>query len=124
MSAAGFRRMVMSFPDVLESAHHGHPDFRARGRIFATLAPPDRGAWAMVKLTPRQQGEFVKAFPLVFTLFPGAWGRNGSTRVNLDAVSPASRAAVRAAAVAAWTNVAEAMVGRPRSRRRAAKDPP
>ena len=37
-----------------------HPDFRVKGKIFATLGVPDAG-WGMVKLTPKQQKKFVKA---------------------------------------------------------------
>jgi len=33
-----FRRLALSLPDVVESAHMNHPDFRVGGRIFATLA--------------------------------------------------------------------------------------
>ncbi len=42
------RRIALSMPEALESAHMGHPDFRVRGKIFATLWPDkDR---AVVKL--------------------------------------------------------------------------
>ena len=50
-----------------------HPDFRADGHIFATLGYPDE-KFAMVKLTPEQQAEFVKKEPEVFTPVPGKWG--------------------------------------------------
>jgi hypothetical protein len=45
-----FRKLALSFPEVIESAHMRHPDFRVDGRIFATLGYPD-GDWAVVKLT-------------------------------------------------------------------------
>jgi predicted DNA-binding protein (MmcQ/YjbR family) len=30
--------MVAALADAQEGAHHGHPDFRVRGKIFATLS--------------------------------------------------------------------------------------
>jgi len=51
VTAQDFRRIALSFPEVTESAHMGHPDFRVKKRIFATLGYPARG-WGMVKLTP------------------------------------------------------------------------
>lgn len=62
----------------------GHPDFRALGRIFATLHADNRNG--MVKITPEQQQRFVQEHPGVFTPESGAWGRQGCTRVRLDAV--------------------------------------
>ena len=46
-----FRRAALSFPEATEGAHMGHPDFRVRNKIFASLGVPD-AAWGMVKLTP------------------------------------------------------------------------
>ena len=39
----------------------GHPDFRANGRIFATLHQDM--LWGMVKLTPEQQQDFIRDDP-------------------------------------------------------------
>lgn len=47
----GFRRIALRLEGVVESAHHGHPDFRVGGRIFATLGYPD-AKWGMVNLAP------------------------------------------------------------------------
>ena len=54
MTPDGFRRVALGLEGASESAHHGHPDFRVGGRIFATLGYPDR-KWGMVNLTPDQQ---------------------------------------------------------------------
>jgi hypothetical protein len=70
--------------DASEGAHMGHPDFRAGGRIFATLHADNRHG--MVKLTPEQQQRFVESHPGACTPESGAWGRQGCTRVRLDAV--------------------------------------
>lgn len=69
----------------IEGAHMGHPDFRANGKIFATLYPD--GENGMVKLTPDQQQDFMGADPAAFTPASGAWGRQGCTTVRLDSVA-------------------------------------
>jgi hypothetical protein len=79
-----FRRVALGMTDAIEAAHMGHPDFRANGRIFATLHHDRRTG--MVKLTPEQQQRFTRDNPASFTPENGAWGRAGSTRVQLDAV--------------------------------------
>jgi hypothetical protein len=63
----------------------GHPDFRVRGKIFATLHYPDQN-WGMVKLPPEHQHNFVHDQPEAFVPVKGAWGRQGSTNVRLDTV--------------------------------------
>src|SRR5204862_5787697 len=53
MTEDDFRRLALSFPETIESANMGHPGFRVRGKIFATLLPDkDTG---MAKLNPEQQ---------------------------------------------------------------------
>jgi hypothetical protein len=80
-----FRRLALALPGVTEQQHMGHPDFRAGGRIFATLGYPDRMS-AMVKLTPELQAVMIREHPAAFAPAPGAWGRQGSTMVNLAQV--------------------------------------
>ncbi|HEV2421744.1 MAG TPA: MmcQ/YjbR family DNA-binding protein [Candidatus Acidoferrales bacterium] len=102
VTPAQFRRMALAFPETEESAHMNHPDFRVRGKIFATLAYPDK-KWAMVKLTPDQQEVFVADDPGVFAPAAGAWGRQGNTTVRLGA---AKQQTLRRAILAAWLNTA------------------
>ena len=59
----------------VEGSHMAHPDFRANGQIFATLYPDNESG--MVKLTPEQQEEFMRANPGIFSPASGAWGRQG-----------------------------------------------
>jgi hypothetical protein len=59
-----------------------HPDFRVDGKIFATLGHP-RSGWAMIKLPPEDQRFLLRAHPGTFTPATGAWGRAGSTMVEL-----------------------------------------
>ena len=81
-----FRRLALALPGAEERAHMGHPDFRVGGRIFATLGSPgDR--FGMVALLPEQQELAVEAEPEAFKLAAGAWGRGGSTLVDLGLVS-------------------------------------
>ena len=84
MSLDDFRRIALGMENAIESAHMGHPDFRANGRIFATIHPDHK--WGMVKLTPEQQHVFVGMNPSTFAPENGAWGRAGCTKVRLDSV--------------------------------------
>ena len=102
MTADEFRTLALSLPEAVESAHMGHPDFRVRRKIFATLGSGE--AWGMVKLSPEQQKAFVQAKPDVFQPVDGAWGYRGATHVRL--VKAATEAIVRPALVAAWRNTA------------------
>lgn len=79
-----------------------HPDFRVGGKIFATLGYPEDG-WAMVKLFPDQQTEFVSANPGMFAPVKGGWGKQGCTNVILKA---ATKEKVKAAMTAAWERAA------------------
>ena len=114
MTAEQFRRLVLSFADGEERAHHGHPDFRVRGKIFATLGYPDETC-GMVQLTPEQQAEFMHDHAQVFEPAAGAWGRKGSTIVHLPRATVGS---LKPAMQAAWQN---AMQPRPRGRTKAVR---
>jgi hypothetical protein len=94
--------MALSLPGTTERAHMSHPDFRVGGKIFATLGYPD-GAWGMVKLTPAQQRQFVRAEPNIFVPVKGGWGRRGCTNVCLQR---ATKSKLFGAIVAAWRNIA------------------
>jgi hypothetical protein len=102
MSTDEFREIALSFPEASESAHMDHPDFRVRGKIFATLGYPDEN-WAVVKFTPDQQQDSVARDPDLFQPVKGGWGRKGSTNVYLPKAKPA---AMQKALVVAWRNTA------------------
>ncbi|HYK82197.1 MAG TPA: MmcQ/YjbR family DNA-binding protein [Gemmatimonadales bacterium] len=108
MTTKAFRRTALSLPEAHEGVHMGHPDFRVGGKVFATLAWPD-AAWGMVKLSPEQQEQFVRAAPAAFRPVAGAWGRRGCTQVRLRA---AQTAVVRGALLAAWLNAAPRRLAR------------
>ena len=102
MTPNEFRELALSFPEAIESAHMQHPDFRVRGRIFATLGYPDEVS-AVVKVSPDHQKQFVRTSPGVFTPVKGAWGRQGATNIKLAA---ATTDIVRQALTTAWSNTA------------------
>ena len=101
VTANQFRKLALSLPETEEKEHMGHPDFRVRGKIFATLGPEED--WGMVKLTPEQQAEHMAAEPEVFEPASGAWGRGGATIVQL---AKAKKSAVGEAMLSAWRNTA------------------
>jgi len=78
---ADFRRVALSFEGAVEGAHMGHPDFRANGRIFATLPKPEGSDRGVLMLAPEEQAMLVEAAPKIFAPVPGGWGRNGSTHL-------------------------------------------
>ena len=102
MNAEEFRSLALALPDAEERAHMDHPDFRVNGRIFASLGYPD-AAFAMVKLYPAQQKDFVALHPTMFAPVKGAWGEKGCTNVRLTS---ATKGPVSEALHAAWRNAA------------------
>lgn len=106
MTIAQFRRIALSMPEATEGAHMGHPDFRVKEKIFATLFCRDDIDWGMVKLKPEQQRDFVEAKPEVFEPVKGGWGRQGCTQVRLDAVGKETLKTLRSVIFAAWLNTA------------------
>nr|MDQ4088200.1 MmcQ/YjbR family DNA-binding protein [Pseudomonadota bacterium] len=81
-SADDFRRIALSFAGAEQRMHMGHPDFRLRGKVFATLGHPDEHH-GMAVLEPEQQALAAAAEPEAFRPAAGAWGRRGSTLVRL-----------------------------------------
>ena len=100
-AAKDFRRIALGLDGASQNAHMGHPDFRANGRIFATLHQDL--LWGMVKLTPDQQQEFIDEDPDSFKPEAGAWGRSGCTAVQLETVSDET---LGKALTLAWKNSA------------------
>ncbi|MCA8951508.1 MAG: MmcQ/YjbR family DNA-binding protein [Planctomycetes bacterium] len=90
VSGRQFRALALAFDGAIEGAHMDHPDFRAGGRIFASLHPD--GHRAMVKLSPPQQQRWLANPSLGSALAPasGAWGRAGCTMLELAAVDAGS----------------------------------
>jgi len=112
MTPDGFRRIALAMQDAVEGSHMGHPDFRANGRVFASLHAGDKSG--MVKLTPEEQAVFLREHPAMFEPSAGAWGRQGCTNVILAA---ADTATIRSAMLSAWELVASTPAPRKRARR-------
>jgi hypothetical protein len=101
MTPAAFRQLALALEGACQGAHGGHPDFRAAGRVFATMGYPDKD-WAMVKLTPDQQRMLCAAEPAIFQPVKGGWGLRGATNLKLGAADPRT---ARSALVMALQNV-------------------
>ena len=108
MTQDGFRKLALRLPEATEQQHMGHPDFRVKGKIFATLGYPDAG-FGMVKLTPEQQEALVLAEPEAYAPVKGGWGLKGATQVRLRAAKTKS---LGLALTLAWRNVAPAALVR------------
>ncbi len=70
MTADDFREIVLSMDGAAEGAHMKHPDFRANGRVFASLTPGEETA--VVKLAPEEQQELMRINPKSFVPAAGA----------------------------------------------------
>ena len=110
MTAAQFREIALSFPEAVEAAHMGHPDFRVAGRIFATLGYQNEGRGVLL-LSPEEQQEMISQHPKMFEPVPGGWGRRGSTRVVLARIT---RPVLEAAMRKAWQRKAPKRLSKPR----------
>jgi hypothetical protein len=112
MTAMEFRKLALSFPEAIESSHFSHPDFRIRGKIFATLYPDDKHGVLM--LTPDAQHDAIDLNPRAFSPASGAWGRRGNTVVLLRAIRAT---AIRKWMEIAWGKVAPKKISTLKSRR-------
>ena len=110
MTVAQFRKIALSFPDTVEAAHMGHPDFRVGGKIFATLGYPNEERGVLV-LSPEEQQELISEHPEMFEPVPGGWGRRGSTQVLLKQIT---RPVLKAAMRKAWRRKAPKRLSKPR----------
>lgn len=102
MTANEFRTIALALPGTIEKSHMGHPDFRVRERIFATLGPRD--AFGVVKLPIPDQIALVAMDGEAFEPSAGAWGAKGWTKVRLAAVE---KGVVERALEAAWREMTE-----------------
>jgi hypothetical protein len=98
MSPAAFRKLALAQPGASEGSHGGHPDFRANGKVFASLGFKDKDT-GMVNLTPEQQEMLVAAEPAIFSPIKGAWGLRGYTSVHIPAADTTTMKSALAMAV-------------------------
>jgi hypothetical protein len=110
MTPAAFARIALSLDGAIEGAHGGHADFRAGGKVFASLGYPNKD-WGMVKLAPEQQQMLVASEPDMFVPVKGTWGLRGATSVRLAEVDART---MKSALTMAWQNVTAPKPKKPR----------
>ncbi|MGH3101267.1 MAG: MmcQ/YjbR family DNA-binding protein [Thermoleophilia bacterium] len=94
------RRVVLSLPEAEERETWGHPTFRVRDKMFATLS--DDGRTATVKASREEQAALVAADPDTFGV-PAYVGRHGWVGIQLAGVDPTE---LRELMVEAWRQTA------------------
>jgi hypothetical protein len=99
IDVANARKLALSLPEAEEQDHQGHPSFRVRGKIFATLWPDEQRV--VVKLPVAELTALLGGDPKAFSV--NAWSRQGWTNVHLQHVSASQLAALLALA---WSTVA------------------
>lgn len=82
-TAQEFRALALSLPEAEERLTWGHPTFRVRDKMFATLA--EDGEQASIKATLEAQAALVASDPDTFSV-PAYVGRHGWVRVRLRTV--------------------------------------
>jgi hypothetical protein len=95
------RELALALPEAEEHDHRGHPSFRVKSKIFATLWPDEQRV--VLKLALADQTALTMLDPQTFSLVPGTWGHQGWTNVHLETVE---RADFQHALKAAWRQVA------------------
>lgn len=96
MTAADFRRIVLTLEGVEEYSHAGLPAFRVGGREFASLAS-QAGGYGNLMLTLEQQAAFVVEAPGIFLPIPSGSGKMGHTHIPLAASEDVLTDALRTA---------------------------
>jgi hypothetical protein len=100
ITADKLRRAALSLPEAEERETWGHPTFRVRDKMFATLS--DDGRSAGIKTTKEEQTALVAADPETFGV-PAYVGRHGWVSVELATADPAE---VRELVTEAWRQTA------------------
>jgi len=85
MTGDDARRLALSFPETEERETWGHPTFRVRDKMFATL--DEAGTQMTVKATKEAQAALVGSEPETFSV-PAYVGQHGWVTARLDAVDP------------------------------------
>jgi hypothetical protein len=85
LSGDDVRRIVLALPETEERETWGHPTFRVRDKMFATLSPAEDSAG--VKATREVQAELVAADPRTFAVadYVGRYGWLSVTLAGVDA---------------------------------------
>lgn len=81
-----FRKLAMSFPNVIEEPHFEKTSFRINKKIFATFDEKNNNA--ILKLNEIDQSVFCASSEMIFYPIPNKWGKQGWTIVELSKVRP------------------------------------
>jgi len=100
ITAADARTGALRLPEAYEEETWGHPTFRVRKKIFATLAPD--GSTAGVKASLEAQQALIASEPETFSVSDYT-GRYGWTTIQLDRVDSEE---LRELIVDAWRQTA------------------
>lgn len=100
MTVEEFRQQVLSLPGAEERETWGHPTFRVREKIFASLAPD--GSTGGVKATLQDQSLLIASDPATFSVADYV-GRYGWVTVQLATVDAE---VLRGLLVEAWRSIA------------------
>jgi hypothetical protein len=95
-----FRKAALSLPEAEERETWGHPTFRVRDKLFATLS--DDGRLATVKASREEQAALVAGDPATFNV-PAYVGRHGWVGIELATVDAEE---LRELLVEAWRKTA------------------
>ena len=85
MTRDEFRRAALAFPETIEQETWGHPTFRVRGKMFATMSADDEAA--TVKASREAQAALVGSEPETFSV-PAYVGQHGWVGIRLERVDP------------------------------------
>jgi hypothetical protein len=102
VSATQLRELALGLPGAEERETWGHPTFRVRDKIFASMYEGDDGAIATVKASPEDQDALVGGDPATFGVASHV-GRYGWTTIRLARVDPDE---LRELVVEAWRRTA------------------
>lgn len=81
MTPEEFAVLALSLPDVAEGSHFGKRDFRAGGKVFASLPSPTT---ANINFTPDQQQLMLAVHGDLYAPLAKSWGARGWTALDLS----------------------------------------
>jgi hypothetical protein len=79
-----YRKLALSFPEVIELPHFHLASFRVKKKIFSTLSEQDKRV--MVKLSTLDQSVFCAFDATIIYPVPGGWGTKGATYIDLNRI--------------------------------------
>lgn len=84
-SGDDFRKIALSLPEAAEKETWGHPTFRVRDKMFASMS--EDGTSGTAKATKEEQTELVATDPETFSI-PAYVGKHGWVGIDVTRVDP------------------------------------